>query len=566
MATARTSRRDTPPVTRAAVSMTRAATKQREARLSSLTANELPESPTELKSLVSDLLQSRLEFASRIDYMRDGVSFSGKRDIYVTFGYKRRLTTRDYRSRYYRNGLAARIVEAYPLATWGEGPTIKETTEETPDAEDTSVAPEPTDFEAKISNLATRLDVWAEFTRADILMGLGEYSVILIGAPGLLNTPLPRLSSPDSILYLRSLPEDMAKIHTYNTDETDSRFGQPETYLVTLGVQGAAQAKTTTTIVHWTRILHLCEGSLLDKLHGNPRLRRTWNLLDDLDKIVGGGAEAAFKRADPGMQFDIDPSVKLTPQDEAKLNEVFERFVDGDSRTIQTKGSKINLLQSQVANFSANQDAIIHLIAAAEGLPHRILVGSERGELSSKQDRDNWSDRVSSRRTKFNVPSVRCFFDRMQEYGALPTVEAYDVSWPEVEDLSTQDKAAITVQFSQANAFQAQSGGKPVFTGDEIRQIVNGLGPIDMDDVYEDDDEDETVNQPPATIVVGSLPGAAGALPGTTADSGVAQGSDPQEPDGADPQSITPGKKKKQAAAQLALLVSRVRHALSRAA
>lgn len=455
-------------------------------------------SPDALHSLTSDLTQ-RLEFASRFAYYRDGMSFGGKRDMYRVLGYPRVLRPAHYRDRYYRGGITARIVEAYPRATWYGGADITETDDASPDAADATArdtAADPTDFEIAFKSLVKNLNLWSELMRADILKGLGQYAVIIIGAPGDMSTELPRLRSVDDILYIRSLPEDFARILSINKDTSSPRFGQPEFYQCWLGTPNSYQVTDSAgnlgsmppQRVHWSRIIHLAEGCLLDNVYGKPTLRPIWNLLDDLDKIVGGGAEAAWKRMDPGMQIDIDPSIRMTPDEEDRLDEKLEAFQDGESRTLQTKGTKINMLAAQVSQFAANQDAIVHLLSASTGLPHRILTGSERGEQSSMQDRDNWSDRVSERRREYGVPTLRCVIDRLQTYGALPEVEEYDVSWPDVEELNEAEKATIAFTISQANAQQAASGGTPVMSGDEIRDEVYGKGPLEIDEEVDDDE------------------------------------------------------------------------------
>jgi len=47
-----------------------------------------------------------------------GITFSGDRDLYEELGYKRELSTEDYWDRFHRNGVARKLVKAFPDATW----------------------------------------------------------------------------------------------------------------------------------------------------------------------------------------------------------------------------------------------------------------------------------------------------------------------------------------------------------------------------------------------------------------------------------------------------------------
>ena len=417
-----------------------------------------------LKSMTSALLD-RQKFANRA-----GITFDGRRDFYEQLGYPRKLEFKDYMDRYQRGGIAERICDAFPRATWAGGASI----EEDPDPET------ETKFEKAVFELFDRLDIWARFLRADILAGIGRYSVIFIGVKeprtgdNLLEPfakEMPRLKSQEDILFLTPIPEDRATILEWEEDTTSPRCGLPKFY--SLKIKDNIVRKT-----HWSRVLHVAPDLLEDEVFGRPRLRACWNYLDDLDKIIGGGAEAAWKRMDPGLQLDLDPELELTKEEEAALRDEVDEYQHGVRRIMKTRGVKMNVLSASAQGFGANADSIIQLIAATSGTPHRILTGSERGELASSQDRDNWGDRIAERRREFAVPLVGRFVDRCIEYGALPEPEWYEVVWPETDELDEQGKAAMASTLAAANGAQVAAGDTPIMTSNEIRQDVFGLDPL----------------------------------------------------------------------------------------
>lgn len=433
----------------------------------------LPSPAPVTHAALSDLI-SRIEFA-RLHNLPGATTYGGLRNMDAELGYAPKLTIAQYRARYERGGIAERIVEGFPLMTWGDGLDIVET--EDPE--------EVTKFEAQVrEHLVDRLDVIGKLTRADILARLGEYSVVWVGVgiPGDdPATELPRLRGPEQIIFLTPVAQDRATIYKKVKEKWDQRFDLPEIYEITI-------SDNSTVRVHWTRIVHIAEGLLESDTHGKPALRAVWNYLDDLQKIVGGGAEAAWKRMDPGAQFDLDPDMVLDAAEELKLSNEIDEYVHGLRRVMKTRGVKANLLSTSVSAFGANAQTVLDLACATTGYPQRWLMGSERGELASSQDRHNLDDRVTQRQAKFATPILRRVIDMLIERGALVRPREYSVVWPEEEELSTAEKAELALAMAKAK----------VHTKNEIRDIVWGLEPRPEfeDEVTDPNDPDDDPDDP----------------------------------------------------------------------
>lgn len=401
-----------------------------------------------------------------------GLTFGGKRDVSEALGYKETLDAADYWARYRRNSVAGRVVEAYPSGTWrGLGELIE--------VEDPNTI---TTFEKAWDEFNTRLRVWPVFRRLDILAGLGRYSVLLIGAPGALSSDLPDALTPEQIVFLNAFSEKDVSITEFETRTTNPRFGMPTLYEIT----GTDPRNATRPVkVHWSRLIHVADGALDNEIYGLPRLERVWNHLDDLEKVVGAGSEAFWLRAHQGYQFDIDKDTRLDEKGEEDLKDEVDEFINGIKRVVRTRGVKLQTLGSDVASFDANVQSIIALISSGTGIPQRILMGSERGQLASQQDRVNWAERVQDRRTEFAGPYiVRALVDRLLEHGALPEPETYDIRWPQIYDLSDDERAKIANQWATINQKNKDTGGL-VLTANEIRDRVLGLGPLKKQDVTE---------------------------------------------------------------------------------
>jgi hypothetical protein len=403
-----------------------------------------------------------------------GITFGGQRNIYEVCGYDRILTPEKYRARYRRNAVAARLVEAKPQATWRGGAEVIE--DEDPDTY--------TEFEKQWDALDERLKIWSILQRADIVSGLGQYGVILIGAPGDIATPFPMSEGIDSIEFLQIFAEEDSTINEWEKGSESSRWGLPLYYQLRRVPQvSSGQGGSFSSVgrkAHWSRCLHLSDGLLDDNVYAPPKLERVWNLLDDLEKVTGGGAEAFWKRADAGIQLDVDPELDFDETDQEKTEQQLDDYLHKMRRSLLTRGITAKNLGSQVANFKGPMDAIISQISAGTGIPQRILMGSERGQLASNQDRDNWAERITDRRNAFAGPLVvRPFVDRLIEYGVLPKPSKYEVRWPEIKNLDVLQRAQVASIWAKLN----QDAGERVIEGNEIRDRLLDLPPIAFEEI-----------------------------------------------------------------------------------
>lgn len=427
-----------------------------------------------------------------------------KRNLYEAAGYDEELDANKYWDRYRRNGVARRLVNALPNATWRAGAELIE--DDDPGIE--------TAFELAWMGLEQRLNVWDRIRKADTLAQLGSYSVVLIGAGGALNEPLPRApSSGGTIPYLKPYSERHVTIdekdlvgYPFNGATDDPRFGQPELYTIRIGATASSSSgskgRSSGTSsgkerkVHWTRVLHVADEALEDDLYGETRLASVWNWMDDLEKVAASGSEAFWRRVIPDVIASLEPGVIMDATAEADVETEIDNLVHGLRRWARIQGVKLDQLGTgEVADFSNPIDALIGLIVAGYGIPKRILMGSERGELASQQDRSNWDQQVRDRRGQFGEAVVEQLVNRLVQYGYLPRpaewevdgASGYYVQWPDIVDLDEADKLAMAERMAKTN----QAQGERVFTTSEIRASV-GREPLeeeemDLDGVVEDE-------------------------------------------------------------------------------
>lgn len=348
---------------------------------------------------------------------------------------------------YERGDVAGRILDIPVNATWTDLLEIR-------DADDDS---EPGPF--VYDDLNSRWKLTRRMTQVDRLAGLGRYAVLLIGVArdgeDLSQPPMMPVRL-DQVAHLTPYAEPDAAVKEWDSDPGSPRFGQPLVYelrMLTRPESGARDPKP----VHWSRVLHVSDGGLDNDLFAVPRLKRVLNQLGNKEKIIGAAAEIFWQSADRFFAI-LDDEGKFEETEVKAIRDNFQKMLHELSRIFVGSGIK------DIKTFAGNDvrpkeawEAVRQLIAAAAGIPERILFGSERGELASTQDRQNWADRVNERRTELGEPWLRDLFDRLIVWGALP-IEPYQFWWPPVSEPLPEERAETRVKNSQAVKNMAEAG------------------------------------------------------------------------------------------------------------
>ncbi len=376
-----------------------------------------------------------------------GAAYGGARDLYQALGYEAEPKYSNFLTQYERQDIARAIIDRPVSATWRGPLELLESHDD-----------EDTPLERAWRTLEADVQLKSNFIRLDTLAGLGRYAVLFMGFSDVTDReghaqPVVKSNSLE-LLYVRPLSEVNAVIETYETDTTSARYGAPLTYKLTVNAPNTKHSEAL--IVHYTRVLHVAEGLLENDFIGASRLAPVFNRLKDLEKLVGGSAEMFWRGARPGYHGDIDPDAVMSEEAKAALRAQLDEYDHNLRRFLVSSGLNIKELAGQVADPASHVDVQIQMISAATGISKRILTGSERGELASTEDRDNWLEVIQSRREEFVEPViVYPFVERLVDYGVLPpptaptkseaTTQArhYYVRWQDLWTISQKDKAEL---------------------------------------------------------------------------------------------------------------------------
>lgn len=429
----------------------------------------------------------------------------GARDYYKVFGWDQFITPQMMYRMYMRGGIARRIIEAYPDATWAYPPDM------------TGVS---TKFDTAWNTMTEDLNLWAVFHKWDKLARLGRYAVLLIGT-GDSNLKAP-ITKASKILYLQPYSEVSAQITRWETDASSPRFGQPMEYTIYPDLLEAETRPPTMSswgfptrrsfVVSATRCLHLAHGATEDEVFGTPQFVPIWNYLADLQKVVGGSAESYWLTANRGLQIDIDKDMELDAADEASLDKEVDEYADQQRRILRTRGTTIRDLGAKVADPRGPYTVILQLLSGACAIPTRILIGSEAGHLASTQDKSAWAQQIEAYRELTAYPKcVRPFILFCVTLGILPDPKAkLSPDWPDAYRASPLERAQTANQWSTAfmNTALGMSKVTNLVSVEEARAVLGA--PSDNQIFIDDSIEVPATGTPPELAVPPANPNSVG--------------------------------------------------------
>lgn len=414
-----------------------------------------------------------------------GLQFGGQRDVYAEAGYPLEIDFAQYKARYERQDMASRIVDAPALDTWRKPPYLLDGVDEktaTTESEFVQAWNELVSIEDVGDDLEDRRTIWHYLRRADQLAGIGRYGVMLVGINdgGELIEPLGKatVSGAGGLLYLSVFDEGDAKVATIENDVTSPRYGLPLLYDLNMGttLQGSGMGMQR---VHWSRVVHVAEGLLGDEIFGTPRLRAAWNRLMDLEKVMAGASEAAWKLLYKGLILSTRDGYRLpSDADAGQFREKIDEYIHGLRRALELEGMDVTIAGGEVADPTGLVTLIVSLIAATVNIPQRILLGSERGELASTQDQQTWDRYVAGRQRGFAESMLlRPLVNRLVYSGVLPKPSSgsYVVRWPDLEEIDAAVEAAVAKAAAEALAAAAAGTGQVVDLAEFIAIFLPNL-------------------------------------------------------------------------------------------
>jgi hypothetical protein len=371
-----------------------------------------------------------------------GSTEDGSRNLWNIFKYTKNPVFQTYWDKYARQDIAHRIVVDMPRQCWRDVPDIKD--------------------KEKDLELLSSMGAFRALEKADILNRIGSMSVLYVGIPdgGDSKEPLGK-ASPKAMseVYFTPYPEDGVVVSDVDSDPASPRFGLPELYSLTvMNRDKDDKAGTVGSIkVHHTRIVHLAEGALSNKVQGLSSLAPILNRLDDLEKTCGGAAEGFFRVGQGAWTFEVDPqyasSLKDDPESAKKVKLDAEAFTNGWQRFLMLFGMKATPVDVKVPDSSNSVMDSLRLIAAATGYRLRVLGVDNGGTTTGQTDKESMNSLIRDRQQTECSQWLRDLWGIFAMAGMLkPLDPTVPIEWQPFEAATELEKSEIARNIAQAIA------------------------------------------------------------------------------------------------------------------
>lgn len=413
-----------------------------------------------------------------------GQTFAGARDLYAVCGYEKELNFDLYWNQFRRNGIAKRICCAYPDATWSDRPTIKDENGENK---------ETSQFVASFEEFVKRTKLFSYVNRADMLSQVGQFSILVLGFQDGINMDAPLKMANNPLLYIAAYSQKSVASIEYEKNTASPRFNLPLFYNVSLCSENGTVNKTAK--IHYTRIMHFAEHLEDSEIFAAPYLEDIYNWTSDIEKVLGATGECFWLNANKGISWEIDAESEIDQSGIDAAKEQAEEFSHQLRRSMVTKGMKANVLQNNVSDPSATIDNILSLISGSKGIPKRILIGSESGQLASSQDENNWLARVDERKRNYAAPCILVpLIELMIQTGNIEQPKGeWQAEWDLSAGLNETEKSIIAMNKATAVSTYCNTlEPERVMSVDEFRSMIDLDGMVgDPSAITEDDQLDE---------------------------------------------------------------------------
>lgn len=238
------------------------------------------------------------------------------------------------------------------------------------------------------------------------------------------------------LLFLRCYDESLIQIVRYEWNIRSPRFGMPVMYRITLNDPRMAHSGVglplATVFVHWTRVLHAADNLAASEFSAIPRAEPVLNRLLDLRKVYGADGEASWRNAFLKLFFETHPQLGGDViVNKTAMRDDIENMMNGLQQWMLTTGMSAKAIPPALSDPTPHAAVQIEAICIQLGIPKRVFMGSERGELASSQDDSSWNDRLRARQNQYITPRIIApFIDRLIQAGVLPAPE--NASLPDV--------------------------------------------------------------------------------------------------------------------------------------
>jgi hypothetical protein len=232
------------------------------------------------------------------------------------------------------------------------------------------------------------------------------------------------------LLFMRVYDESLVQVVRYEWNIRNPRFGMPVMYRITLNdprqPHSGVGLPLATVYVHWSRVVHLADNLHSSEIFGVPRMQPVLNNILNLRKILSADGEGYWKSCINLISLETNPQLGGDVLiDKPGVRQMMLDVFSGLQRYMLLRGMSAKSIAPTLTDPQTHVAVQYEAICIKLGCPVRVFKGSERGELASSQDDEDWNERRRGRQICYNTPRlVTPVVDRLIQLGVLrkPTV------------------------------------------------------------------------------------------------------------------------------------------------
>jgi hypothetical protein len=430
--------------------------------------------------------------------MFPGFFSAAKHNHYADFGYPTDPQFNDFFALYERNGLARAGVDKTILKTWQDFPFLLEK------ARDGGQARRETRWEKQIRERFDDLRLWQQLAEADRRSMVGAYAAVILRLADNRQFREPVNRVPGGLGGLvEVIPawEGQLSVSEWDTDERSTTYGQVKQYQFNESAVGRS-SQPRNFLVHPDRVLIWSRDGTVN---GASALKAGLNDLFSAEKIIGAGGEGFWKNAKSSPVLEVDKDAKIeqmakamgvSPSEVAdKMGEQVEAWQRGFDELLMLQGMTAKALGVTLPSPEHFFAVAVQSFAASISIPMKILVGMQTGERASTEDAEEWAQTNMSRRSSLVIPNIMALVRRLERFGMIPERD-WSLAWTALTEAKPTEKIDRAKKMAETNQVSVTATRERVFTGAEIRAVMD-LEPLSDADAQVEPPEPEEPETPP---------------------------------------------------------------------
>ena len=435
--------------------------------------------------VVTNAVRSAINNAART--LRDqmsSINFDENKDYYKVYGYPtlNGIGEDKYWKLAKRNAIAHFLTTGIAHDCWANGFEICVDGEPIPEAN-------------KLLKIMARNGLFRDMERADIMNRINRFSIAEVVVNDGMESNQP-LGTANDIGMVRVIPyrEGGVEIVQRELDPTSPRFNMPTMYQAQKISSGSDSNDTnlSTKNIHWSRVIVFNEGQMDSTFDGESALEDVYNNILNIDKAVGGAAEAYFRNASPKLTMtskdnEFTSAYYDDPALQEKIDDKTKEFINDMKQFIIAGNFDVNAIHTPHASPIDTVKVNLWDISASKGVPIRILTGEGSGQLAGSEDKLTYGVTIDDRQsTECSFRAYR-LLDILQACGLMKLPDDYEVTWPKEEPTTQMQEAELADKIASAlekisRATADATGLGNVFDPKDLVKEVTGLDITTIDE------------------------------------------------------------------------------------